>query len=117
MYKVDPQSYREYYELQDDDPVPSVVVSSNPSSIGQELELDEMCFVRTVAQFFLNEITVEEYFNRLIDHLKIDAVLHSFDNKRATEELKQLCDVDLISWVVQSLMLDESFEALDATGM
>lgn len=123
MYKVSPQEqqehreHREHCQLHHDGPIPLVDVIDKIGGTGQELKnVDEMCFVRTVAQLLLDEITVEEYFDRLIDHLRIDAVLHHFDNNRPADMLENLSRVDLISWTVQCMMLDESFKLLDVTG-
>lgn len=116
MFPVNHQQYREHYELGDNDPVPPVELLSNPSELQDELDkVDETCFVRTTAQFFLDEITLEEYFDRLIGHLEVDAVRHTFDNAKSTK-LDDLLTVDLISAAVKCLMLNRSFRRLEAAG-
>jgi len=116
MFPVNHQQYRELYKLGDNDPVPSVELWSNFYELQDELDkVDETCFVRTTAQFFLGEITLEDYFDRLIGHLEAGAVRHTFDNEKSTK-LEDLLRVDLISAAVKCLMLDQSFRCLEAAG-
>ncbi|KAJ9157851.1 hypothetical protein NKR23_g744 [Pleurostoma richardsiae] len=112
MFPVNRQQYRELHELGDEDQVPSVEVWSNFYEIQEELDKqDEMCFVRTVAQFFLHEITLEDYFDRLIGHLEAGSARHTFDKAKSTK-LENLLKVDLISGAFKSLMLNRSFRRL-----
>ncbi len=74
----------------------------------------ETCFVKTTAQFFLRQITLEVYFDRIIGHLADGARRHTFD--RAGCELGKLLRIDIISGAIKFQMLNESFRRLDAVG-
>ncbi len=64
--------------------------------------------------FFLYEITLEVYFDRLIGHLTNDAARHIFDT--ADSDLRKLLRVDVISGAVKFQMLNQSFRRLDNIG-
>jgi len=82
------------HRLGDDDPVPAVEVWSNFHELQQELDnQDEACFVRTAAQFFLHEITLEDYFDCLIGHLEAHATHRTFDKAKSIK-LDDLFRVD-----------------------
>ena len=116
MFPVNRQHYRELYQLREQDPVPTIEIWSSLEEIQQEFDKeDETCFVRTAVQFFLGEITLEDYFDRLISHLEVDAERHTFDKAKSTK-LENLLRVDLISAAVKSLMLNRSFRRLSETG-
>lgn len=73
-----------------------------------------MCFAWTVAKYALGQFSLEEYFDRLVDHLRRDAVRHSFD--KAKSKIEDLLRVDLIGGAIKCLMLNRSFPRLSDQG-
>jgi hypothetical protein len=116
MDRTDPEEYRRMHELREDEPIPPVEISYGYYECQEEYDKqDEACFIRTAALFFLGEITLEEYFDRLIGHLEVDAERHSFDNSQSTK-WQNFLKVDLISGAVKVTMLNPSFQPLSPTG-
>ncbi len=111
----DPQGYRQRYHLQDEEEIPPVEVWGLEGLQRELVRPDEICFAKTAAQFFLNEITLDDYFDRLICHLEVGAVRHMADGARI--EIDHYLRVDLIAGAVKSHMLDGSFAPLEASGM
>lgn len=112
--------YQREHGLGEDDPVPPVQFGyygwgPGPFELERELEIEEPCFLQAVSQFFLQEITLEQYFDRLIGHLQADAERHTFDNVRKTK-WHEFLGVDLIAGAVKYLMLKSDFVPLQETG-
>ena len=115
MYRIDPQKHRERYGLQPDEAVPDVGMWQF-KELQEESKVEEQCFFNTVSCFFLDWITLEEYFDRLIAHLEIGATLHTFDTASSTK-IPDVLTMDLIAGAVKSMMLSQSLPRLSAEGM
>ncbi|KAK1762620.1 hypothetical protein QBC33DRAFT_614214 [Phialemonium atrogriseum] len=76
---------------------PPVEVLPSLKEIQEELDQDD-------------EFSLEEYFDRLVDHLRRDAIRHSFD--KAKSKIEDLLRVDLIGGAIKSLMLNRLFPRL-----
>ena len=102
-------------------PIPEVWFGSpggEYQALEEELNDGEPCFIFTIAQFFLERITLEGYFDHLLGHLQIDGPRHRFDNARAGK-IGELCRVDLIAAAIKSwtLSIGRSDEPLSEAGM
>lgn len=114
MYRVNAREYRRENNLGDNDPVPLVQVFPYSENLHKELlSEDVVCFAQAAARFYLREITLEEYFTKLLTHLKPDARRHPFD--RALK-LLDLLQVDLISAAVKSQMLNPLVPRVEDRG-
>ncbi|KAK0623868.1 hypothetical protein B0T14DRAFT_565185 [Immersiella caudata] len=107
----DPEAYRRRWRLEEDQELPIAEVYGDPL-IFQELVRPEPCIIRTSAQFFLEEISLEEYFDRLIGHLEIGTVLHESDSWETREQ--DYLDHDMIAGCIRIWMQNNDFARLDA---
>jgi hypothetical protein len=116
MFRINEAKYRKEHKLSRDDPVPPVdIVGGLPTVLHEFQQEGESCFVDIAAQFYLRNITLEDYFDRLLNHLAVDGTRHTFDHAKFTK-VAQLLMVDLIGGTVKSMMLNKSFARLDAIG-
>lgn len=117
MYRIEPQEYQRQVELLGEALVPPVQVLSASCGIHAELQTDhdEMCFVKTAAYFYSGKITLEEYFENLISHIEVNAVLHSYDKGKLAES-ECLFGVDIVAGTVKTLMRNRRFPRLQEEG-
>ncbi|KAI1381036.1 hypothetical protein F4677DRAFT_405663 [Hypoxylon crocopeplum] len=95
----------------DDDHAPHVSVFSNLVEIQEELErADEECFGWATARHALEYITLEEYFDRLIDHIREGGVRHTWD--KSNSNIAHVLQVDLIAGAFKSRMLKRNLGKL-----
>ncbi|KAK1756636.1 hypothetical protein QBC47DRAFT_460398 [Echria macrotheca] len=113
---TNPAEYRWEHQLGDEDPVPEVwfYYSANRKAFEQELAESQPCFLYTTSQYFLQQINVEEYFDRLLAHLRLNAVRHTFDKARLAN-LGEILHIDIIAGTIKSLMLNGNFPRLGET--
>ncbi|KAI1414949.1 hypothetical protein F5Y13DRAFT_157591 [Hypoxylon sp. FL1857] len=91
--------------------VPHVWAPSNLAEIHEELEqADEECFGWATAKHALGHITLEEYFDRLIDHIRDGGTRHTWDKSKSniTDALRG----DLIAGAFKSRMLKRNLGRL-----
>ncbi|ETS76635.1 hypothetical protein PFICI_12022 [Pestalotiopsis fici W106-1] len=88
-----------------------VTVFSNLVEIREELEqADEECFGWAMAKHALGYMTLEEYFDRLIDHIRKDGVRHTWDKSRSN--IAHVLQADLIGGAFKSRMLKRNLGKL-----
>ncbi|KAI1392905.1 uncharacterized protein F4822DRAFT_145999 [Hypoxylon trugodes] len=83
---------------------PHVTVPSNLTEIKEEIDqMDEECFGWTAARHYLEYITLEEYFDRLIDHIREGGTRHKWD--KSNSNIPDVLNVDLIAGAFKARML------------
>ncbi|XXG93996.1 hypothetical protein Hte_000247 [Hypoxylon texense] len=88
----------------DDSHVDHLSVLSYLVEVQKEMELtDEECFGRATAQHALGHITLEEYFDRLIDHIREGRARHTWD--KSNSNISHVMEVDLIAGAFKFRML------------
>lgn len=86
------------------------------SALAEEMtSTDEVCYLGAAARHFMHEITTEEYFDLVLNHLREGAVRHTFDTKDTVRK-EDLVFADIICAAVRSTMLDPAVPSLDDQG-
>ncbi|KAH8886119.1 hypothetical protein GQ53DRAFT_845197 [Thozetella sp. PMI_491] len=81
-----------------------VEVSLLPAAAQQELgQEEEECFAWATAKLALGDSTIEEYFDRLIDHIRQGGARHTWD--KSNSSVDDVLRVDLIAGAFKSRML------------
>ncbi|KAF7535387.1 hypothetical protein G7054_g5455 [Neopestalotiopsis clavispora] len=94
-------------------PVPHVSVYPNLTEFEAELaQEDEECFGWATARLALQEISLETYFERLIDHIREGGARHTWD--KAKTNLQHALQVDLIAGAFKSRMLKKAIGKISA---
>lgn len=90
---------------------PHVGAFLNLVEIQEELEqADEECFGWATAKLAPGDITLEEYFDRLIDHIREGGARHTWD--RSNSNITRVLQVDLIAGALKSRMLKRNLGRL-----
>lgn len=90
---------------------PHVGAFPNLVEIQEELEqADEECFGWATAKLAPGDITLEEYFDRLIDHIREGGARHTWD--RSNSNITRVLQVDLIAGALKSRMLKRNLGRL-----
>ena len=98
-----------------DHPAPHVGVFPNLAEFEAELaQEDEECFGWASARLALQEISLEDYFERLIDHIREGGAHHTWDKARAN--VQHALQVDLIAGAFKARMLKRALGRLSAAG-
>ncbi|KAI0388062.1 hypothetical protein F5Y04DRAFT_16828 [Hypomontagnella monticulosa] len=83
---------------------PHVSVYSNLTEIYEELkQVNEECFGYATGKQAVGEITLEEYFDRLIDHIREGGARHTWDKSKAN--IGHALQADLIAGAFKARML------------
>ncbi len=94
---------------------PHLSVFRNLVDIQEEMELvDEECFCRTTARHALEHITLEEYFDRLIDHIREGGARHTWD--KSNSNIAHILQVDLIAGAFKHRMLGRHLGRISHAG-
>ncbi|KAK4450494.1 hypothetical protein QBC34DRAFT_402785 [Podospora aff. communis PSN243] len=110
---IDPEEYRRACGLADDQELPIVAISGGHLLYEEIMHPDE-CFLKTSARFFLGQMTLDKYFDRLVGHLKIGATLHEPDKWEANAQ--HYLSHDLIGACIKLWMQNKDFAPLDASS-
>lgn len=96
-------------------PVPHVSVYPNLTEFEAELaQEDEECFGWATARLVLQEISLEIYFERLIDHIREGGARHTWDKTKTN--LQHALQVDLIAGAFKARMLKKALGKISAAG-
>jgi hypothetical protein len=96
MLRVKESQHGKQRKLRHDEPVPALGISPRLLQIPKESDGEgQCCFVTIAAQSHLQDITLEDYFDRFINHLEIGGTIHVFNNAKSTK-VDQLWRADLI---------------------
>lgn len=88
---------------------------SNLAEVQEELEqVDEECFSWATAKLALGHITLEDYFDRLIDHIREGEARHTWD--KSNSNIAHTLQGDLIAGAFKSRMLKRNLGKISHAG-
>jgi hypothetical protein len=94
---------------------PHVTVFPNLVEVQEELEqADEECFGWATARHALEDITLDDYFERLIDHIREDGARHTWDKSKSN--IAHVLQTDLIAGAFKARMLKRNLGRLSHAG-
>ena len=106
------------YEKQGDAPGMKVRAFNPPHGykrLWKELERkEECCFVWTIGKYAIGDISLDEYLDRILDHLYKDGARHTYDDKPG--RLYELLACDYVSGAVKRLMFEPDLQLLSQDG-
>lgn len=94
---------------------PRINLSSHLVKLRKELQqLDEECFGWATAKYMLGDITLEEYFHRLVDHLEEGGASHTWDEPGSN--IEDNMRTDLIVGAFKSTILNGNIGRISHAG-